>query len=400
MKRLEIKYLNIKDIKAYNKNPRKNEQAIPFVMESIKQFGFKNPIIIDKNNVIVCGHTRYRSAEKLGIKEIPCVYADDLTEEQVKAFRIADNKVSEKAEWDLDLLNEELDDILNIDMDLLGFDEELDIDDEEQKEIEEVDVPEPPKVAKTKMGDIYQLGEHRLMCGDSTSKECVDELMDGNKADLLFTDPPYNVSFEDKSKNVLKRQEYSHIENDNLSMDDFKAFLGKVFTNANNSLNDDASYYVFSCQDGDNEMMMMMMRENGLKCRHQIIWVKEAPVFSMGRLDYDYKHEPILYGWKKKHNFYRKGDQDKSVWEYNRTSNKLHPTMKPVELIGNALKNSTKQNDLVIDLFGGSGSTLIACEQLNRKCYMMELDPKYCDVIIKRWETLTGGKAELIKGGK
>ena len=145
-------------------------------------------------------------------------------------------------------------------------------------------------------------------------------------------------------------------------------------------------------------MMMMMMRENGIKCRHQIIWVKDAPVFSMGRLDYDYKHEPILYGWKEKHYFYRKGEQDKSVWEFKRTANKLHPTMKPIELIANALNNSTKQNDTVLDLFGGSGSTLIACEQLNRKCYMMELDPHYIDVIIQRWENFTGKKAKKIEG--
>lgn len=210
---------------------------------------------------------------------------------------------------------------------------------------------------------------------------------------MLFTDPPYNVSIENKAKSVLKSNRYSHIENDSLSDDAFTAFLRKVFTNANNALKDDASYYVFSCQGGDSEMMMMMMREAKIKCRHQIIWVKDAPVFSMGRLDYDYKHEPILYGWKEKHHFYRKGEQDKSVWEYKRTENKLHPTMKPVALICNALNNSTKQNDIVLDLFGGSGSTLIACEQLNRKCYTMELDPKYCDVIIKRWETLTERKA-------
>lgn len=184
-----------------------------------------------------------------------------------------------------------------------------------------------------------------------------------------------------------------------MNQDDFLEFLGKVFENANNSLKNDASYYVFSCQGGDNElMMMMMMSERGIKCRHQIIWVKDAPVFSMGRLDYDYKHEPILYGWKEKHNFYRKGDQDKSVWEFKRTANKLHPTMKPIELVANALMNSTQKDDSVLDLFGGSGSTLIACEQLNRKCYCMELDPHYIDVIIQRWENYTGKKAVKLNG--
>ena len=219
----------------------------------------------------------------------------------------------------------------------------------------------------------------------------------GNLADLLFTDPPYNVSMEEKSKDVLNNKNYSHIENDNLTENEFKQFLKNVFTNASNSIKDDASYYIFSCQGGDSEMMMMMMmRECGIKCRHQIIWVKDAPVFSMGRLDYDYKHEPILYGWKKKHHFYRMGEQDKSVWEFKRTENKLHPTMKPVELIANALNNSTKINDLVLDLFGGSGSTLIACEQLDRICYMMELDEHYATVIVDRWEKLTGKKAVKI----
>ena len=231
------------------------------------------------------------------------------------------------------------------------------------------------------------------MCGDSTKTNDVECLMGGHKADMVFTDPPYNVSFEKKSKEILKSKNYAKIENDDLSMDDFKTFLSQVFSNAHDVLKDSASYYVFSCQGGDQELMMMMMRECGIPCRHQIIWVKDAPVFSMGRLDYDYKHEPILYGWVKRHEFQRKGEQDKSVWEYKRTENKLHPTMKPVELIGNALLNSTKENDVVLDLFGGSGSTLIACEQLNRQCFMMELDPRYVDVIIDRWEKHTGKKA-------
>lgn len=217
------------------------------------------------------------------------------------------------------------------------------------------------------------------------------------KSDLLFTDPPYGVSYEKKTKEVLKSKEYTKIENDDLSIEQFKDFLDDVFNNAYQVLKDTASYYIFSCQGGDQEMMMMMMRANKIPCRHQIIWVKDAPVFSMGRLDYDYKHEPILYGWVKKHEFQRKGEQDKSVWEYKRTANKLHPTMKPVELISNALLNSTKEKDIVLDLFGGSGSTMIACEQLNRKNYTMELDPHYCDVIIARWEKLTGKKAVKVE---
>ena len=392
---MDILNLGLEEIKPYEKNPRNNDNAVDAVAASIREFGFKVPIIIDKDNIIVAGHTRYKAAKKLGLKTVPCIKADDLTDEQVKAFRLADNKVAEQAEWDFDLLNEELETI-TMDMEQFGF--EMPEDEEETPtEIIEDDVPDVPEEPKSKYGQVYQLGNHRLMCGDSTKKEDVDKLLNGVKADLLFTDPPYNVSMESKSKEVLKSDNYSHIENDDLSEDEFKIFLQSVFTNANDSLKDDASYYVFSCQGGDSElMMMMMMRECGIRCRHQIIWVKDAPVFSMGRLDYDYKHEPILYGWKKKHNFYRNGQQDKSVWEFKRTANKLHPTMKPVELIVNALMNSTKKGNIVLDLFGGSGSTLMACEQTERINYSMEFDPHYVDVIIQRWENFTGKKAVLI----
>lgn len=393
---MDILNLGLEEIKPYEKNPRNNDNAVDAVAASIREFGFKVPIIIDKDNIIVAGHTRYKAAKKLGLKTVPCIKADDLTDEQVKAFRLADNKVAEQADWDFELLNEELETI-TMDMDQFGFDLPEDDDEETQTEIIEDDVPDVPEEPKSKYGQVYQLGNHRLMCGDSTKKEDVEKLLNGVKADLLITDPPYNVSMERKSNDVLKSDNYSHIENDELSEDEFKIFLKSVFTNANDSLKDDASYYVFSCQGGDSElMMMMMMRECGIRCRHQIIWVKDAPVFSMGRLDYDYKHEPILYGWKKKHNFYRKGQQDKSVWEFKRTANKLHPTMKPVELIVNALMNSTKNGNIVIDLFGGSGSTLMACEQTERINYSMELDPHYVDVIIQRWENFTGKKAVLL----
>ena len=392
---MDILNLGLEEIKPYEKNPRNNDNAVDAVAASIREFGFKVPIIIDKDNIIVAGHTRYKAAKKLGLKTVPCIKADDLTDEQVKAFRLADNKVAEQAEWDFDLLNEELETI-TMDMEQFGFDLPEDDEEETQTDIIEDDVTDVPEEPKSKYGQVYQLGNHRLMCGDSTKKEDVDKLLNGIKADLLFTDPPYNVSMESKSKDVLKSDNYSHIENDDLSEDEFKMFLQSVFTNANDSLKDDSSYYVFSCQGGDSELMMMMMRECGIRCRHQIIWVKDAPVFSMGRLDYDYKHEPILYGWKKKHNFYRNGQQDKSVWEFKRTANKLHPTMKPVELIVNALMNSTKKGNIVLDLFGGSGSTLMACEQTERINYSMEFDPHYVDVIIQRWENFTGKKAVLL----
>ena len=390
---MEIKEIEIEKITPYRKNAKKHDKTqIDNVAESIKQFGMVQPLVLDNNNEIIIGHCRFEACKKLGYKTVPCVMASDLDRVQVEKLRLLDNRLNE-SEWDLELLSE-----IVPELDFYGFDVDWGIPELETKEeVEEDDfdveahLPEEPK---SKLGDIYQLGEHRLMCGDSTKAEDINKLMNFEKADLLFTDPPYNVSIENKSKEILKSDNYSHIENDDLPIEEFKEFLGKVFVNANNSLKDDASYYIFSCQGGDNEMMMMMMmRQSGIKCRHQIIWVKDAPVFSMGRLDYDYKHEPILYGWKKKHNFYRRGEQDKSVWEFKRTANKLHPTMKPIELIANALQNSTKQSDLILDLFGGSGSTLIACQQLNRKCYMMELDPHYVDVIIDRWEKFTDKKA-------
>ena len=398
MNKLEIKYININDIKPYKKNPRINENAIPFVMESIKKFGFKNPVILDKNNVIVCGHTRIKSAERLGIKEIPCIYADDLTEEQVKAFRLADNKVSEKAEWDLDLLNEELFELkeLDFDMDVLGF-ENVDLNDEEQKEIVEDDVPELPKEAITKYGDIWQLGEHRLMCGDSTKKEDVEKLMDGNKADLVFTDPPYgmnldtdytkmnndsNVEFK-QQKNIVGGKKYNVVIGDN---EDFKP---ELVTTIFDNLDYCKEIFIWGA-DYYPELLKDYKKGNF------IIWDKrdDNPQF-----DKMFGSQFEVCWSKNKH----KKEIVRVRWcgvfgtETEFDKKRVHPTQKPSKLASWFIEKYSNENDLIVDIYGGSGSTLIACEQLNRKCYMMELDPKYCDVIITRWETLTGKKAELIK---
>ena len=392
---MQIEYVDIDSIKPYENNTRLHTtEQINQIMESIKEFGNNDPIGV-WHDEIVEGHGRYEALKKLGYKEIPIIRLDNLTDEQRKAYGIVHNKLTDNSEFDFSKLDAELEKLKDIDMSQFGIEIEGGV--VSSQEILEDEIPEPPEEPKSKLGDIYQLGNHRLMCGDSTNEDDVNKLMNGEKANMLFTDPPYNVNITEKKKKILHCNEYNELENDNMAQDDFLEFLNKVFKNANDSLKDDASYYVFTCQGGDNEMMMMMMmRENGIKCRHQIIWVKDSPVFSMGRLDYDYKHEPMLYGWKKTHKFYRKGEQDKSVWEFKRTANKLHPTMKPIELIANALNNSSIENDLILDLFGGSGSTLIACEQLNRKCYMMELDPHYIDVIIERWENLTGKKAVKI----
>lgn len=376
-----------------NKHPKEQIERLAKIIDFQGQ---RSPIVVsNRSGFIVKGHGRLEAIKKLGWDKCAVDYQDYESEAQEYADMIADNQIATWAEFDTQMVLDELPE-LDIDTDMLGMVEIPEIETEESEVVED-EVPEEVET-RCKRGDIWKLGEHRLMCGDSTCITDVEKLIAGQKADLLFTDPPYGVSYEKKTKEVLKSKSYTKIQNDDLTLDQFQDFLYDVFTNAFSCLKDTASYYVFSCQGGDQEMMMMMMRQAGIPCRHQIIWVKDAPVFSMGRLDYDYKHEPILYGWVKKHDFQRKGEQDKSVWEYKRTANKLHPTMKPVELIANALLNSTKQEENVLDLFGGSGSTLIACEQLNRKCFMMELDEHYCDVIIQRWENLTGNKAILLNG--
>ena len=422
------------ELTPYANNPRKNEKAVDAVAASIKEFGFKNPIIIDREGVIVAGHTRLSAAKKLGLEKVPCIMADDLTEEQIKAFRLADNKTAELAEWDEELLAEELAALQDVDMAAFGFDnidELLDQTRDAQEDdfkAEEEEQPEPI----TEPGDIWILGEHRLICGDSTEKETLDKLMQGERAAFVFTDPPYGVAIGSKNKAINEvapghggRVE-EDIENDTLGTEELSKLLRKAFINLReNGAADDCSYYVSSPQGGELCMMMMMMKDAGLPVRHVLIWVKNIATFSLGRLDYDYRHEPILYTWTKKHNFYggysnsviddsvdvskmtRKElieytrallhpKDDSVIYEDKPTSSRLHPTMKPVKLIAKFMKNSSKPGDIVLDIFGGSGTTLIAAEQLGRKCRMIELDPHYCDVIVQRWEALTGRKAERL----
>ena len=386
-------FLNISELKPYENNPRINDKAVDAVAASIKEFGFKVPIIIDKNNVIVAGHTRLKAAQKLGLEEVPVIVADDLTEEQIKAFRLADNKVSEIAEWDFEKLEMEL---KNIEMDMSEFNfdmKELTKEFDKNKEVTEDDFDVETEIEKieeptSKRGDVFQLGNHRLMCGDSTSKEDVERLMNGNKADLVVTDPPYNVAYEGLTKDKLT------IMNDKMSHEQFKEFLTKAFACLNESLKEGGAFYIWyaSLEQLNFETAL---NEAGLQVRQQLIWNKNS--MTLGRQDYQWKHEPCFYGWKDgaSHNWYSDRSQT-TVMDFNKPNrNGEHPTMKPLELIGYQIKNSSKENDIVTDLFGGSGSTLIACEQLKRSYYTMELDPKYCDVIIKRWETLTGNKAIL-----
>lgn len=387
---MEIIKLNINEVIPYSNNPRKNDNAVDAVVESIKQCGYCSPIVIDEDNVILAGHTRLKALKKLKWKEVECVRKTGLTEEQKKKYRILDNKTNELAEWDFDLLEQEID---GLDFD--GFDFGFDFNSgEDDAEIIEDEVPEVNEEIEptVKLGDIWQLGRHRLMCGDSTDKATVERLMDGNKADLYLTDPPYNVNYTDGQENERK------ILNDHFDTDEEcgeKLWL-PTFINAREVSNDCCSVYCFMPQGGTHMMMMMMMSKAGWQVKHELIWLKQSIV--LNRADYNYQHEPFLYGWNKTHKFYGNGKfKNTSVWQIDRpTKSKEHPTMKPVELFAEILNNATKKYDIVLDTFCGSGTSFIACEQLKRTCYGLELDPKYCDVIIKRWETLTGEKAVLI----
>jgi site-specific DNA-methyltransferase (adenine-specific) len=383
---LNITQKTLHELIPYENNPRDNDDAVDYVAESIKEFGFKVPIIIDKNNVIVAGHTRYKACKKLSINEVPCLVADDLTEEQIKAFRLADNKVAEIATWDFEKLDLELS-TLELDMELFGF--EI-IEDEEPVEATEDDYEvEVPAEPKAKYGDVYQLGKHRLMCGDSTSIDDVEKLMNGAKVDLLITDPPYNVNYEGATKDKLT------IMNDKMDNDNFRQFLLDAFTCADNVMKDGAAFYIWHA-DSEGYNFRGACFDVGWTVRQCLIWNKNSLV--LGRQDYHWKHEPCLYGWKDgaSHNWY--GDRKQTtVLDFDRPSrNAEHPTMKPIPLFDYQIQNNTKKGDIVLDLFGGSGTTLMASEQNERSAYLMELDPKYVDVIINRWEQFTGEKAVLV----
>lgn len=372
---MNIVMMKISDIKEYDNNPRKNDKAVDAVASSIRSFGFKVPIIIDSNNVIIAGHTRLKASRKLGYTEVPCLIADDLTDEQVKAFRLADNKVAELAEWDLDKLTEELN-FIEMDMEQFGFE---DLSKELERDVLEDDFDENeelPIIPYAKKGDVFLLGNHRLMCGDSTIADDVAKLVDGRQMDMIFTDPPYNVDYEGSTG--------MKIQNDKQKDEDFYNFLSSAFINMANNVKAGGSIY---CCHADTEGLNFRtaFKNAGFKLAECLIWVKNSLV--LGRQDYHWRHEPILYGWKEGagHYFIDDRTQD-TIWEYNKPkANNLHPTMKPLELVGKAIKNSSRKGEYILDLFGGSGSTLIASEQIERNAYLMELDERYVDVIVKRY---------------
>lgn len=351
---MEIIMKGMGDIHPYEKNPRKNDDAVKYVAESIKQFGFKVPIVIDSEGVIVAGHTRYKAAKKLKMKDVPCIVADDLTEEQIKAFRLADNKVSEKAEWDFDLLSSELDDLFDFDMAAFGF-EDMD-EDEETEAVEDDFETELPEEPKAKPGDIYQIGRHRLMCGDSTKD--VDILLDGAEIELLMTDPPYGINADKMTMGTGKKDFHRG------DWDGFRPPIEKMIAIADKV-----------CIWGGNYFTDVLPTTNDWLC-----WWKKNDGLSFSEFE---------LAWT---NF---GKNCRHIAHHWGAEKKLHVTMKPIEVIAWAIKQSETVGN-VADLFGGSGTTLIACEQLGRTCYMMELDPKYVDVIIERWEQFTGKKAVLL----
>ena len=405
---MKIEIADITTIKPYENNPRKlKDSAIEKVAMSLKEYGFRQPIVVDKDRIIVVGHTRYRASKKLGFKEVPITVADNLTPEQINAYRIADNRTAEESEWDNELLKMEIKDLEAKDfkLDLLGFNEDQLNDmlfEEKQGLTDEDEVPETPEEPITKLGDIWKLGKHKLICGDATNKDTVKLLMEDNKADLIFTDPPYNVNYSARTgiRSGKIRDNMSHIKNDNLSDDEFDNLLENSIKNMFENLDSKASYYIcnnWHCSD----VFKKILQKLNINVKAWIVWNKDW--MSVGHSEYRSNHEFIFFGTlDSKNRIFHNQGKENDVWTIRKLSptNKIHTTEKPVALVERAIKNSSNNNQIVIDFFSGSGSTLIACEKNNRIFKGLELDPKYCDVIVKRWEQFTGKKAELENGQK
>lgn len=409
----------------YENNPRNNDEAVGPVANSISEFGFKVPIVATSDGEIINGHTRWKAAKKLKLKTVPVIIADDLTEEQVKAFRLADNKVAEIAQWDIELLLSEIDSVDNLDMTLFGFtDQDYTLDDFEDEELDTEDAEEineqDTQTSAVEYGDIYQLGRHRLMCGDSTSIADMEELVDDNKIDLYVTDPPYNVAYEGGTEEAMT------IMNDSMDDASFRQFLRDAFSVADQHLKPGGAFYIWHA-DSEGLNFRAAVKETGWLLKQNLVWVKNSIV--LGRQDYQWKHEPCLYGWKDgaSHYFvdnralstvieedednlkemtkgelisYIKTMQENSpttiFYEDKPVRSDIHPTMKPLKLIARCVLNSSKKGERVLDSFNGGGSTLMVCEKTERIYYGMELDPIYVERTIKRWEDETGLKAEKI----
>ena len=389
MSNLKIEYVSKDQLKPYEKNAKLHtDDQVEQIKRSIEEFGFNDPIAVWHEDEIIEGHGRLLAVMEMPeIETVPIIRLDDLTDEQRRAYMLVHNKLTMNTDFDFELLDSELGGIVDIDMSEFGFD--IEIEEEEPDEIIDDEVPEEVET-RCKLGDIWQLGNHRLICGDSTSIEQVDRLMNGEYADMVFTDPPWNVNYGATNHPTWKQRS---IKNDSMSTEDFKEFMYKSFKAMNNASKAGCmTYVVMSAQEWGN--MMLTLAENDYHWSSTIIWNKDQLVLS--RKDYHTKYEPIWYGWKAGESRLCPLEDRKQcdVWDFERPKRSdEHPTMKPVPLVARAITNSSKKGNNVLDLFGGSGTTLIACEQTGRKCFMSELDPKYCDVIIQRWENFTGKKA-------
>lgn len=382
---IQITYKPIQDLIPYARNSRTHSDAqVAQIAASIREFGWTNPILLDGENGIIAGHGRLLAAQKLGEIQVPTIELAHMSEAQKRAYVIADNKLAMNAGWDDEMLFAEFEDLkeAGFDLELTGFTLEeigkLTPEVVNEGLTDEDEAPPVPEEPKTKLGDIYQLGNHRLMCGDSTSIDAVDKLMDGQKADMVFTDPPYGV-------------DYKGINND--SRDGLEDLLRAAFGNYLAASKSGASIYCFHsdrCADVFHKVFREFFHFSSM-----IIWAKNS--LTLSQTDYQSQHEPCLYGWMDngKHRWYSDRKQT-SVWRFDKEKVVGHTTPKPVALVEKAITNSSKGGDAILDLFGGSGSTLIACEKIGRHARLMELDPKYCDVIVKRWEDFTGKKAVLL----
>lgn len=395
---MKIQEIEIEKLIPYARNSRTHsDEQVAQIAASIKEFGWTNPILVDGEAGIIAGHGRLAAARKLGLKKIPVIELSHLSSTQKKALIIADNKLALNAGWDNDMLALEFEELEleGFDLALTGFDEkEIDALTPEQINeglTDEDAVPDVPDEPKTKLGDIYQLGKHRLMCGDSCSVTDMEKLCDGQLVDMWLTDPPYNVAYEGKTKDALK------IQNDSMGNDQFRQFLRDAYVTADTVMKAGAVFYIWHA-DSEGYNFRGAASDAGWKVRQCLIWKKSTMV--MGRQDYHWKHEPCLYGWKEGAGHLWATDRKQTtILEFDKPSrNGEHPTMKPVALFEYQMLNNTKGGDIVLDSFGGSGTTLLAAEKNGRYSRLMELDPKYCDVIVKRWEEFTGKKAELING--
>lgn len=384
----------------YASNSRTHSDAqVAQIAASIKEFGWTNPILVDGDDSIIAGHGRLLAARKLGMEDVPCIVLSHLSKAQQRALVIADNQLALNAGWNIDLLKAEIEDLKleDFDINLLGFDEKflngLLASEPTEGLTDEDAVPDVPETPKTVLGDVWVLGNHRLMCGDSTSIDEIERLCDGQLVDMWLTDPPYNVAYEGKTKDALT------IQNDKQGDESFRQFLRDAYVAADAVMKPGAVFYVWHA-DSEGYNFRGAARDAGWTVRQCLIWKKSSMV--MGRQDYHWKHEPCLYGWKEgAAHLWATDRKQTTILEFDKPNrNGEHPTMKPVELFAYQMLNNTKGKDHILDSFGGSGTTLIAAEKHNRNALLMELDPKYCDVIIKRWQEFTGKHATLEATGQ